>query len=81
MRQEKAHIGVQNLPSATNELLTRGQVCRLCQISTQTVIRLEQSGALPSLRLGAGSVRIRRSDLEKFLANCTAPKADRETEA
>ena len=78
MRPEKAFNGTRNLPSVTDELLTRQQVCKLCQVSVQTVIRLEESGALPALRLGAGSVRIRRSDLERFLENCITPKADHE---
>lgn len=72
MRDEKLYAGVAALPTVTDQFLTRAQVCKLCQISTQTVIRLEESGALPALRLGAGSVRIRRSDLEKFLQGCVS---------
>ena len=81
MRQEKAFQGVRNMPTVTDELLTRKQVMAICQVSQQTVLRLEASGALPALRLGAGSVRIRRSDLEKFLQTCVAPKGANETKA
>lgn len=54
--------------TGTNELLTRKAVAKLLSVSTQSVIRWEQSGKLPAVRLGAASVRIRRSDVEKLVA-------------
>jgi excisionase family DNA binding protein len=55
---------------AEKELLTRKDVAELFQVSTITVIRLENDGKLPAIRLGAGSVRYRKSDVEKFLQEC-----------
>ena len=55
------------MPTVTDALLTRKQIAALFQISTQTVIRLEASGALPAVRLGAGSVRYQRSAVEKLI--------------
>jgi len=67
MRNEKAHIGAKNMPTVTNELLTRKQVAALLCVSTQSIIRWEIAGKLPVVRLGAASVRIRRSDVEKLI--------------
>jgi excisionase family DNA binding protein len=74
MRSEKLYAGVAAMPTITDELLTRTDVARICKCSVLTVIRLEQSGKLEVLRLGAGSVRIRRSSLEKFLNASVTPK-------
>ena len=52
------------------ELFTRKDIAELCQVSPLTVIRWEQSGKLPAMRLGAGSVRYKRADVENFLAGC-----------
>jgi excisionase family DNA binding protein len=52
----------------TNELMTRAQVAQLFQVSSHSIIRLENAGKLPAVRLGAGSVRYRRTDVEKFIA-------------
>jgi excisionase family DNA binding protein len=57
------------MSTVTTELLTRKQVAALFQVSPLTVIRLEDAGKLPALRLGAGSVRYKRSDVEKFISN------------
>jgi hypothetical protein len=35
MRDEKLHQGVKNMPTVTDELLTRKDIARLFQISTQ----------------------------------------------
>lgn len=67
MRNEKIHHGIATMPAIADELLTRADVARICKCSALTVIRLEQAGKLETLRLGAGSVRIRRSELERFL--------------
>ena len=56
------------MTTITDQLLTRKQVAALFQVSTLTVIRLEDAGKLPALRLGAGSVRYKRSDVEKFIS-------------
>ena len=69
MHNEKLYEGVKNMPTVTDELLTRKDVCRIFKISLQSVIRLENSGKLPAVRLGAGSVRYRRSDVEKFITD------------
>jgi len=53
---------------AVEPLLTRKDVMRMLQVSLPTVIRLEAHGKLPALRLGAGSVRYRREDVQKFIA-------------
>ena len=54
----------------TKELLTRKDIAEIFQVSPLTVIRWEQSGKLPAIRLGAGSVRYRRADVENFLQGC-----------
>jgi len=59
------------MPTITETLLTRKQVAALFQVSTLSVIRLEQAGSLPAIRLGAGSVRYRRSDVEAFIRKCS----------
>jgi excisionase family DNA binding protein len=67
MRTEKLKKGIQNMPTVTTELLTRKQVASLFQISVLSVIRMEQDGKLPAVRLGAGTVRYKRSTVEKFI--------------
>ena len=57
------------MSTITEELLTRKDVAKLFQVSTLTVIRLEAAGKLPAVRLGAGTVRYRKSDIERFIAN------------
>ncbi len=60
------------MPTITETLLTRKQVAAIFQMCPLSVIRLEASGKLPAIRLGAGSVRYRKSDVEKFLQECSA---------
>jgi predicted DNA-binding transcriptional regulator AlpA len=67
MRNEKLDLCIAAMPTVTKELLTRKQIAGLFQISTQTIIRWENVGKLPALRLGAGSVRYLRSDVEKLI--------------
>jgi excisionase family DNA binding protein len=55
-------------------LMTRKDVCRFLQLSRPTVLRLEAAGKLPVIRLGAGSIRIRRADVEAFVAQCATVK-------
>jgi excisionase family DNA binding protein len=57
------------MTTITEELLTRADLMKLFQVSQPTIIRLEASGKLQAIRLGAGSVRYRKSDIERFIAN------------
>ncbi len=75
MRNEKAHIGAKNMPTVTNELMTRKQVAKLLSVSTQSVIRWEIAGKLPVVRLGAASVRYKRSDVEQLIQDSLTTKA------
>lgn len=75
MRQERIYTGVKNMSTVTEQLLTRKQIAALFQVSPLTVIRLEQAGKLPAIRLGAGSVRYRKSDVERFVTESITPKA------
>jgi excisionase family DNA binding protein len=52
------------------DFLTRRQVAEAFQVSPHTIIRWELAGRLPAVRLGAGSVRYRRADIEAFLSRC-----------
>jgi excisionase family DNA binding protein len=52
------------------DFMTRRQVAEVFQVSPHTIIRWELAGRLPAVRLGAGSVRYRREDVQSFLANC-----------
>jgi excisionase family DNA binding protein len=70
MRAEKIHKGIENMPTITESLLTRKQVAAIFQVSPPTIIRLENERKLPAVRLGAGSVRYRREDVEKFISDC-----------
>ena len=58
------------MPTITDELLTRKDLMQLFKVSQPTVLRLEASGKLPAVRIGAGTVRYRRTDVEAFLAGC-----------
>jgi excisionase family DNA binding protein len=55
------------MPQIATELMTRKQVAELFQVSPLTVIRLQQDGKLPAVRLGAGSIRYKKSDVEAFI--------------
>ena len=74
MYQENVYQGVAAMPAVTDELLTRKDVCRLFKVSLQSVIRMEKSGELPAVRLGAGSVRYRRSDVLAFITRSIGGK-------
>jgi excisionase family DNA binding protein len=71
MRNEKLKFGARTMPTITDELLTRKQVAAIFQVSPLTVIRLENDGKLPAIRLGAGSVRYHKSDVENFIRKCS----------
>ena len=64
MRQERIYTGVKNMSTVTEQLLTRKQIAALFQVSP-----------LPAIRLGAGSVRYRKSDVERFVTESITPKA------
>ena len=58
---------------ARDELLTGLDVIRELQISRATFCRWLASGKGPkSLKLPGGTIRIRRSALDRFLTDCTA---------
>lgn len=73
MRSEKLFHGITAMPTITDELLTRQDVARLFKVSPLTVIRLEAAGKLPAVRIGAGSVRYRKSDVEKLIQDSITP--------
>ena len=50
----------------STELLTRKDVARLFQLSPRTIIRLEASGKLKSIKL-QHAVRFHQSDIDAFL--------------
>jgi excisionase family DNA binding protein len=63
----KPHTTPVELHGMKGQLLTRKQVAEIFQISPITVIRLEASGKLPAVRIGAGSVRYRFEDVAAFI--------------
>jgi excisionase family DNA binding protein len=67
MRLEHIKTAQRNLMTITNELLTRKDVSKLFQISTMTVIRLEEDGKLPAVRIGT-RVRYKRADVEALIS-------------
>lgn len=73
MYPEKIHQGITAMQArAVPELMTRKQVAELFQVSPLTVIRLEQAGKLPAVKVGAGSIRYKRTDVEKFIEQAKA---------
>jgi excisionase family DNA binding protein len=54
-------------------LLTRKQVAEYLKVSYLTVYRWERSGKLPSIHIGAGSVRYRHADVEQFITAAVRP--------
>lgn len=48
------------------ELLTAKEVAGLWRVSPKTVIRWARSGRLPSIALGARSVRFDRGEMERW---------------
>jgi excisionase family DNA binding protein len=59
------------MTTVTDELLNRKQVAQLFGVSPITVIRLQEAGKLPVVQIGAGSIRYRRADIERFIADST----------
>jgi len=58
------------------DLLTRTAVAAALSCSESTADRLIRRGALPSVRLADGLVRVRRADLDVFLSNLTPARED-----
>lgn len=56
------------MPAVTDQLLNRKQVAQIFGVSPITIIRLQESGKLPAVRIGAGSIRYRKSDVEQFIS-------------
>jgi excisionase family DNA binding protein len=73
MRNEKLHAGISAMQArSVPELLTRKQVAELFQVSPLTIIRLEAAGKLPAVKVGAGSIRYKREDVEAFIEQAKA---------
>ncbi len=51
------------------ELLTISQASKYCMTSTKTIIEWIESGGLPALKTSGGHRRIKKSDLDAFLAS------------
>jgi excisionase family DNA binding protein len=49
------------------ELMTMTEVAEALRVSVQSVSRWSKDGTLPSIQIGAGTVRFRRSDVEALL--------------
>jgi predicted DNA-binding transcriptional regulator AlpA len=75
MRNFNLHHGAKTMPTVTTELLTRADVAKLFQVCQASVIRWEAAGRLQAVRIGAGSVRYRRSDVEKLIQDSVTAKA------
>lgn len=58
------------MTNITAEFLTRREVADIFRVSQHSIIRWERDGRLPAVRLGAGSVRYRRADVQAFLECC-----------
>ena len=54
------------------ELMTRNEVATLLRVHWRTVRRWEHAGRLPAIRIGAMSVRYRKSDVMALLEKCAA---------
>jgi excisionase family DNA binding protein len=67
LRKTKIKTAAQKVMTMS-EFLTRRQLADLFQISMPTVLRWEKSGRLHPTKLGSGTVRHRRSDVEAFIA-------------
>lgn len=52
------------------EFLTIEQAADLLSISPRTMYRLKDTGQIPSARLAVNCVRIRKSDIIRYAAEC-----------
>ena len=55
--------------SHDNDLMTKREAAEWLRISVRTLERYIDAGAVPVVKLGVRSVRIRRSDLDALLAS------------
>jgi len=62
---EKGGPTVQRIESRS-QFVTVAEVAEMLRVSTMTVYRLVQSGALPAVRVGR-SYRIRADDVDRYL--------------
>lgn len=62
-----------------NPVLTIAETARLLSVSKRTVERLIASGALVAVRMGSAATRVRRIDLDAYLAGLSHPTGFRET--
>jgi len=53
---------------ATDVMLTTRQVAAILGLTTDTVIRMVHRGELPGYRFGLSRLRVRNSDLQKYIA-------------
>jgi excisionase family DNA binding protein len=53
--------------SAQDQFLTVADVAALLKLNQQTIRNMIDRGDLPAIKVGARRVRIRRTDLERFL--------------
>jgi excisionase family DNA binding protein len=59
-----------DLSATIPQLLKIEQVATILQISRTSAYRLAQTGELPAVRFGGGTVRVRLEDLERFIERC-----------
>ena len=57
-----------------DELLTMAEVSDLLKVSRNTVYRWGAEGRLQTVKTASGTVRVKRRDLEAFIAGGTAHK-------
>jgi excisionase family DNA binding protein len=66
MRNFNLHEGAINMSTTRDEFFSRRDLMQIFKVSEPTIIRWEQAGKLPALRLGS-RVRYRRVDVEAFI--------------
>jgi excisionase family DNA binding protein len=70
-------ITVPVVPTPTSDtFLTVHEVAELLKLNQQTVRNWIDAGSLPAVRVGSRRVRIKRSDLDRFIAAGTATTTD-----
>jgi predicted DNA-binding transcriptional regulator AlpA len=72
MRTEKI------MTNPNSELLTRRQLTALFQVSLPTLLRWQDAGKLLPVRLGAGTVRYRRADIESLITDAASAASQKE---
>ena len=54
-----------------HELLTTKEVADLFRVSTMTIYRMVEHDEIPVVRIGTGTFRYRRTDIDEILAGAT----------